>query len=704
MKALGRIEILGRVARVVPLAEVTDGPWRRIDAASEFPKSGKVFWHGPKDPQSDALLVFTPERNLGGAVKGLSDSFRVGEHEPVIEVMDMRASGSIDDLGRQVGAGRAPTRSPGGEILIWCEDKLLGPLRVTCEGGLPRIRGDEQLKKVPCRPASSASLQEVEDRGRVRHVLTREFEREPLAYLDWSAEEGVVRRALHIAQESVGKSNGAGLTEEAIAALTAAAAATGSDAESALRLHRLQRAIDLLTSVATERKLARVFLDGLKAQPAVTEAVMTAAARASLEAKLRAEHGELAARVEQARKDLAQLREQGAEASSELDRRRAQLDGLEAEAGARVRGLLTRPDALLAEVALIRAVVPVAEAVVPVSEKKVRQPSAPPEPPAPTKRAAAPVIEWRLAERRHGEIAKLRQALVAAFRRRGAPPSLAIRLHAAVVARLLPVVAGPGALASLLSYADAACGGRCVVINVSPTMLEPADLFGRTEHGKFVPHAAALLDWVTAAAKGDGLGLVILEGINRAPTEGLVAPLLDLVAEDRSIPLFHPAGVEPSAPGVDPWVRWPPNLRLAATVVQGPTSLPVSRDVLNKAVVFDAMTDERSAGDQERGEVAEGDLLRPGSLTPGLIDPLLESPEAAAARASLERFGAALARFESNADALKQVLLEHVVLPQVTVLDDDQRDDALKRLLATVGQSDQDRLNVLAKRLRRSLA
>ena len=75
------------------------------------------------------------------------------------------------------------------------------------------------------------------------------------------------------------------------------------------------------------------------------------------------------------------------------------------------------------------------------------------------------------------------------------------------------------------------------------------DLFGKLEHGTFVPHPAGLLDIIRAAREHEGPFLVVLDGINRGPTESYLLPLLRLVRNHKaSIPLFHPQAIDPSDP------------------------------------------------------------------------------------------------------------------------------------------------------------
>ena len=51
------------------------------------------------------------------------------------------------------------------------------------------------------------------------------------------------------------------------------------------------------------------------------------------------------------------------------------------------------------------------------------------------------------------------------------------RIHAALSARLMPVLAGPKALEALKAYAHMATGGRIAVVQVTNALAEPGDLW-----------------------------------------------------------------------------------------------------------------------------------------------------------------------------------------------------------------------------------
>jgi hypothetical protein len=103
------------------------------------------------------------------------------------------------------------------------------------------------------------------------------------------------------------------------------------------------------------------------------------------------------------------------------------------------------------------------------------------------------------------------------------------------------------------------------------------------ENRTFVPHPAGLIDVVRAARENEGPFLVVLDGAYRGPTDSYLRPLIRPVRNHAaSIPLFHPQAIDASDPyRSEARVQWAPNLLLAATAIEGPTTVPVAPDIWN---------------------------------------------------------------------------------------------------------------------------
>jgi hypothetical protein len=253
------------------------------------------------------------------------------------------------------------------------------------------------------------------------------------------------------------------------------------------------------------------------------------------------------------------------------------------------------------------------------------------------------------------DVATLRRALTSAARARGVDPSLMLQVHAAVAAGLTPVTLGPGALAALTAYAHGACGGRLLIIHVSPSALQPRDL-DEAPGGGLVAAAAAAKDI-------DGLSLVVLEGANRSPIEGSVVPLLQLMS----------VGLSPLAPAR--------GLRLSATLVAGATTVPVTSQLWSYATAIYPEPSSPIPQSAPPGDLSlSSELLAPGNVPTDAIDALVESwPDCRELRPALARLGAALTRiYDKEEQRITEALLQGLVLPYVaTALSAEEQAEAL---------------------------
>jgi hypothetical protein len=327
----------------------------------------------------------------------------------------------------------------------------------------------------------------------------------------------------------------------------------------------------------------------------------------------------------------------------------------------RVRAALDRPLDLLAQVSILR----------PFFESRTSNVASGVQEPQRTK------IEW--SSKRADEVkdkAALRRVLTNAARNRGVDPAQMLQVHAAIVGRLMPITLGPGALAALTAYAQAACAGRMLVVHVSPGAIQPRDLDD-------VP-GGGLLAAASAARDVDGISLVILEGANRAPLEGAIVSLMQVVEMGMS-PFTSSAG-----------------LRIASTLVAGATTVPVSSQIWSYAAAVYPDTRMPIETNSELGDVAlSSDLLVPGDEPAGVIDSLLDTwPDCRDIRPTMFRFGSALTRLYEDESRVHDALLHGVVLPYVvTELSLEEQTEAVSKMTDPDGA-----IEKTIRRLRRKLA
>jgi hypothetical protein len=678
MKVLGLVDWTERdkrgspIAGVRPLIEMQKAEWREIDAAEEFPSQGQVFWPSANAASKGSLIIFSAEHNVGQ-----KDEFKVVDPRPAYEVLDLRSYGTAADVRAKLAAG-IPLSGPTGKVraLAWCKpDLLVGPIELNrVATGTAKLIGTN-LNRLAAYTGPQVRPVTVD---RVTRWL-RVDDGAPSGYVDWDEDAAVLRRALEAAAR-VAKQAGrdTGLTTRQLDEVVRALTAQGVGPDAQLDRYRLERARELLKDTAVVASQAGELAEFLREHPAIKAKLDEQAARVRVEVEQSA-RAQLDQRLARERAALQETTEANARTKSQLDARALELreaeerlakvrsqvasaaSEAEAAVDARVLAALDRPLDLLAEVSVLRPLLGAGGGRA-ASARTVE---------------ATPRMDW---SRSRGEdikdTASLRHALTSAARARGVDPSLMLQVHAAAAAGLAPVTLGPVALAALTAYAHGACGGRLLIIHVSPSAIQPRDL-DEAPGGGLVAAAAAARDI-------DGLSLVVLEGANRSPIEGSVVPLLQMIDLGLS-PLSSARG-----------------LRLAATLVAGATTVPVSSQFWSYAAAI--YFEPSSSGAQPTpnpGDISlSSDLLALGDVPIDVVDELVESwPDCSELRPALARLGSALTRLYDEELRITEALLHGLVLPYVaTALSAEEQVEALNKAGDTDGA-----LAAALRRLRRRL-
>ena len=257
-------------------------------------------------------------------------------------------------------------------------------------------------------------------------------------------------------------------------------------------------------------------------------------------------------------------------------------------------------------------------------------------------------------------------------------------IHAAFASGFVPVVSGARALEALEAYAHVMCGGRQVVVEVTSAIADVQDLFGKLEHGTFV-HT---LQGCSTLSEQRGN----MKGHSSSFSMGSIAdprnPISCLCSgcsgnHKASIPLFHPQALNPSDPyQSEARLQWPTNLLLAATVIEGPTTLPVAPDVWKDSILAIADEDGEFTERAELGDSSEVD----GSS--GLLDVApthdqLEwmSEELPRLHGNAKRLAGALAAVISDQSAQQAAITKSIVVPYLaSITSDDERAAEITRL------------------------
>ena len=264
-----------------------------------------------------------------------------------------------------------------------------------------------------------------------------------------------------------------------------------------------------------------------------------------------------------------------------------QVDALDKRMKERLAEIVLRPEETLADLAIIRAALrPSSTTDAPINQTA--------QPATSLARSRLRVLTDQVNYPKLDE-SQLKSLLRERFRENQLPGQMIGALHAAFVAGCVPILAGANALQALEIYASLITGNRLLWIPVSPVTLEPGDLFGKADPAtkRFIPHPAGLVDLLLdAKSKTDNLYLVVLDGINRAPTNSYLEPVLSCYtsvwsgSSTRNLPIIHPSLVGEGDPySLISQFNWPGNVLLAATIGEGIT-IPPARSLWSFATLI----------------------------------------------------------------------------------------------------------------------
>ena len=562
-----------RIAWISPLVDVTGSRWEEVvDATQEFPARGILFWPRATTAVKGALIHFRAKENSFPKEGG--DDYMVVDPLPAFEAVDLRGFGTCEQVRVALSGGIPIPGLPNSRMLVWCKDNLVvGPVAlVTGAGGLTSLEKGNRAR-ISCFQFKEGDIRRIEYEGVERSVVAKQTLGPPHSYVDWDDDEHAIKRAI---QYAVTKSSRGSidfpkqLIEEATENLTK----NGSTADLRLELYRLERSRSLAAVAKTVTSISEEIVASLLRHPSVIKEI--AQLKVSERDKARSET-EAALGTE--RQELALLKEKRSATESALSVAKKSLDetealvreqtrDIEAKIQKRIVEVLREAPSLLADVALLKPFLGTgATSEVPVEVS---------------------VAPWRVGANKISNAKELRARIIPAFKGASVPSTAYQPIHAALASGLLPVVGGSRALEALRAYAHVVTGGRIIVVQATSALADVQDIFGRVAERRFVPHAAGLIDIVRAARKSTGCYLVVLDGINRGATESYLLPLLAAALGRRgAISLFHPSAVERGDPYFsEARMEWPKTLLLAATVIEGPTTLPVAPDIWADGVLI----------------------------------------------------------------------------------------------------------------------
>jgi len=589
------------IAQVQPLFEAAGDPpsWAHQysgkEAVDDFPNRGLVSWKGVLPSlEVGTLWQFRVEDQDFEPANPQHEAFCVAPGASAArEVIDLRPYGAVEDLRLLATESGIPLRFvPSETVFLWiAENTWVGPVHLhRAESGRWLVRGGQDGQPLPPLPLNRAALaQDVESLNiqGVRQLLVPGGQPGPrIGSIDWSPDAIVVKRVLNrIRKQDAQLAETLQLTQKSID--RAAELITAN--ESVLQEQQIHRAAGIVHRMTERTQVSSEFMTELLGVPAVARKIEEAkqeairAAEASFEARMIGEQqllDELQRKVAGSQQALKGLKEQIAHHEEEL---RQQTDAISDETKARLRTILEKPASFLADIAIVKAALALTEQDGHPAPKVGHAPNAnfsttPPYPPV------TQFVKWELGSQIQ-DAKQLRLILNTSFRDAGFSVATVRALHSAFMCGRVPVLYGPDSYEVLKTYAARVAAARILWLPISPGLLEPSDLFGRTEpqSGRFAPRLGGLLDLVLEASKLEGLCMVVLDGVNRSAVDAYLSPLIACYLDSqqdtngRQLAIAHPAALGNDNPYASvATLSWPQNVLLAGVLANDVASLSPS--------------------------------------------------------------------------------------------------------------------------------
>lgn len=659
-----------KIAGVKPLYEISGSEWKVPDA-SEFRPKGEAFWFKAAAKLND-LIFFTIKENFNEE----KYRFNLDHYEPVIEIIDFRNLKAIDvrkafDSGLRY-SGHLPDKS-----YILCKGgTIVGPLKISrlTDGKLHLEAA--QIHEIPCYSTDNTSTQEIRLDSETRLVFQDQKPLNICSYVDWDSNRNVIKRAIEYAVKNSSKNFGTALNVKDLVAETYEKVKDSDDsAKLSLQINRLIRTVEIIRQVGISDEWANELINALVTLPSVKKELDSIREKTRKDAleNTRTELDVELKEIEKARAEKRKLENDIQESLELLEEIKKELEShtqdIDQEIEKRIETIVNKPAGFIAEAAFLKAILPH------LSIGKIPKPS--------NANFTGSGIEWNVSDKKISTADELKKQIIKAFRTISVEKDVGIGIHAALTAGIMPILSGFNAGAAIDAYAKLACGGRIFRVPISPTSIDFGDLFGRYDEneGAFVGRAGNLLEILEAAKQNPEPAIVVFEGINKAPTESYFAPVMEAIFFRKSVPLYFNSNVKQD-------FEWSENLFPAATIVEGPTTLPLSAGVWSRSMLLNASNEYSSQLYNTLSEIDKSsELFNLSDNAEFDIEHIFEEfPEFGHFKSLAKRFINGLERFydpssENDQARIEKFLVESMILPLVAVIDsDEEMDEAVKKL------------------------
>jgi hypothetical protein len=512
----------------------------------------------------------------------------------LIEVVDVERLGG-EPMGRErlcTGGIRLHVSGPA-TLLIRAEEKLWCSLPFVPKEGEPGLHViDPSVLEQPLRFRSYSdpnSTFELPIRGELRNFLLPDVKIEGTAVLrDWSPDPLALKRVMgKLRKWDRGFADTLELSEKAlerVEAILAAPPVSINDLD--MERARFQRARAYLASLRDADALNSAARTAIEEGPLAIkiekekERILqaeTARARDQANEAFRAEREEL----DRVREQIAGLERERDKLTIELEairqRQASFIDRLDEELESRLARLLEKPEQVLADVAILKAV---EKALGSTTSSKRTEPSRESPPSVDAVEHEPPIPGCT-------DLVAFSKRFQGALLANDTPPNVWRSIFSSLLGGGVPLIMGARARRSFEAFARVATRGEVHWVQVEPTWTCLRDVM-----------LGGLSELLSKLAESGKLQFVVLEGVNRAPVESYLCPLLSDYADawDGRVPGLAPLANgdlngHPARLTVRPW---PKNVLLGGTLVEGITSLGLPTSCLGGCTLL--LTDEIRAG------------------------------------------------------------------------------------------------------------
>ncbi len=562
-----------------------------------FPTLGLLIWfHARNEAQRGSLWSFavqeTPEL-LSGQERKYTFHVVDGTAKEVREILDLWDTGiTADDIRIEVQDIVLSIHAVAKFVFARIDEQhVVGPLPMVYSDGDLVFDNTQKCDALPVvrmhDPSVCTTPVVIDGMKRILlghdDILSRTSHRQ-----DWSPDDEVMRAAIKYIKKDTSQltpQTDLQLTDARIRESVAKRLVEGDALD--LRVQRLTRADALLAEIGNEETLIHAISHNLLELPAVQQ-IITSKTQQVIDAHTI----QLAALRAKAEEEAALLIE-SATAKAAIQRATAQdeVKALRNEAG----GLRQQSEELL-DALRVKVEEKVSQPIHAVADLLIARALLGQRDEGQTVTQGATICEPPMAECIN-EPDLFKQQLTSISRHAITPLAMANELHSAFLVDAFPILQGEAALSVVESYASCVTGGDFHWVPISLTMIDAKVLFG-DGHTTMLARAFA-----QATAYPDRLFIVLFDGINKAPVESYLFPLLACYKHRyRRHPLYR-LEVPCASTGIVELMSWPKNLLAAGTIVEGVVTLPLPETIWQQAI---PLTDTSSLVHPQRDDLPEG--------------------------------------------------------------------------------------------------